>query len=264
MNRDKSSGILEQTIAPFKRIADKENLLDVEISVLVKPLTPEEAIGKPGRRDFPIIIGKERVIEAVVMGSRGHAYTDSPRDFLGTLKDVLNLRLNTNYNRAIYIAALNAVLGSLGMVDKTVHCKDEEPEKCALEIADHLLKKYGKTDVGLIGLNPAIAERLVDAFGAEHVYITDLNKDNIGKRKFGTEVWDGSTRTEDLVESSDVIIFTGTTLVNNTFGRIWNLIQSHKRKYLVYGVTAAGVCKLLDIERICPRGQGGTINGNQE
>jgi len=259
MNNDKNIGILEKTIAPFKEIAEKNNLLDVEVSVLVKPLTPEEAIGKPGRRDFPIIIGKERVIEATVMKSRGHAYTDSPRDFLGTLNDVLNLELITNYSRAIYIATLNAVMGNLRMVDKTVHCKDEEPEQCALEIADFLLKKYGKVNVGLIGLNPAIGERLIDVFGPDHVYITDLSKDNIGKRKFGVEIWDGGKRTGDLIETSYVIIFTGTTLVNNTFTHIWNLIQSGRKEYLVYGVTAAGVCQLLGINRICPYGRDGLV-----
>ncbi|MFH1893957.1 MAG: DUF364 domain-containing protein [Candidatus Zixiibacteriota bacterium] len=257
MSKESEIGILDKTMAGFREIVEKNNLLDVDVTVLVKPLTPEEAIGMPGRRDFPIIIGKERVIEAEFLGSKGHAYTDSPREFVGVLKDVLNLELNTNQNRAIYIATLNAVLGSLKMVDKTVHCKDEEPEECALDIADFLLKKYGKTDVGLIGLNPAIAERLIDAFGPDHVHITDLSKDNIGKRKFGVEIWDGSKRTEDLIEVSDIIIFTGTTLVNDTFTQIWNLIQSRKKKYLVYGVTAAGVCQLLDIERICPRGRDG-------
>ena len=256
MNSKNNIGILERTMAPFREIAERKRLLDVEVSVLVKPLTPEEAIGQPGRRDFPIIIGKERVIEARVMDARGHAYTDLPRDFLGTLKDVLNLNLTTNYNRAIYVATLNAVMGGLGMVDKTVHCRDEEPEQCALEIADSLLRKYGKVNIGLIGLNPAIAERLIEAFGVGHVRITDLSKDNIGRLKFGVEIWDGSTRTEDLINCSDVVIFTGTTLVNKTFDRIWNLIQSGGKKYLVYGVTAAGVCKLLDIERICPRGRG--------
>jgi uncharacterized protein (DUF4213/DUF364 family) len=260
MNKEKDIGILETTKVLFREIAEKERLLDVEVSVLVKPLTSEEAIGKPGRRDFPIIIGKERVIEATILKSKGHAYTDSPRDFLGTLKDVLDLELTSNHNRAIYIATLNAVLVSLRMVDKTIHCKNEEPEECALEIADFLLKKYGKTDVGLIGLNPAIAERLIDVFGIGHVCITDLSRDNIGRLKFGVEIWDGNTRTEDLINRSGVIIFTGTTLVNDTFGRIWNLIQSGRKKYLVYGVTAAGVCELLGIERICPRGRDGSSN----
>jgi len=255
MNKENEIGIIEQTIGPFREIVETEHLLDVDVSVLVKPLTPEEAIGEPGRRDFPIIIGKERVVEASFLGFKGHAYTDSPNEFLGTLREVLNLNLATNHNRAIYIAALNAVLGSLKMVDKTVHCKNEEPEECALEIADLLFKKHGSVNVGLIGLNPAIAERLSETFGPDHFRITDLSNDNIGKRRFGVEIWDGSKRTEDLIDASDVIVFTGTTLVNNTFSQIWNLIQNRDKAYLLYGVTAAGVSKLLGIERICPCGR---------
>jgi len=251
----KESGVLERTRARIREIAEKERMLHVNVTVLAKPLTPEEAIGNPGRRDFPIIIGKERVIEATVLGSKGHAYTDSPREFLGTLKEVLNLELTTNQNRAIYVATINAMLGGLKMADKTVHCKDEEPEECALEIADSLLKKYGRVDVGLIGLNPAIAERLVDTFGYDNVHITDLSRDNIGQRKFRVEIWDGNERTEDLIDASDVILFTGTTLVNDTFSRIWNRIQSCEKNYLVYGVTVAAVSELLGIERICPRGR---------
>lgn len=251
----REAGILERTRTRVRGIAEKERLLHVDVTVLAKPLTPEEAIGNPGRRDFPIIIGKERVIEATVLGSKGHAYTDSPQEFIGTLKEVLNLELTTNQNRAIYVATINALLGSLKMAEKTVHCKDEEPEECALEIADSLLGKYGRMDVGLIGLNPAIAERLVDTFGSNHVRITDLNRDNIGEHRFGVEIWDGNERTEDLIDASDVTIFTGTTLVNNTFSQIWNRIQAQGKDYLVYGVTAAGVSELLGIERICPRGR---------
>lgn len=257
MNEQREVGFLEQTVVPFREIAEREHLLNVDVSVLVKPLTPEEAIGDPGRRDFPIIIGKERVVEARLLGSKGHAFTDSPREFLGTIEDVLNLELTTNQNRAIYIATLNAVFGGLKMVEKTVHCKDEEPEECASEIADLLLKKYGRMDVGLIGLNPAIAEGLVEAFGPDRVRITDLSRDNIGECRFGVEIWDGNERTEDLIDASDLVIFTGTTLVNNTFDQIWNRIQSHGKEYLIYGVTAAGVSKLLGIERICPRGRDG-------
>ncbi len=255
MNKKREAGILEQTRVQARKIAEKEHLLDVAVTVLAKPLTPEEAIGKPGRRDFPILIGKERVIEATLLGSVGHAYTDSPQEHLGTLKEILNLELNTNQNRAIYVATLNALLGSLKMVDKTVHCKDDEPEECALEIADTVLKKYGRTDVGLIGLNPAIAERLVDTFGPDHVRITDLAEDNIGQHRFGVEIWDGNKRTEDLIEASDVVIFTGTTLINDTFGQIWDLIQTQGKNYLTYGVTAAGVSRLLGFERICPCGR---------
>lgn len=255
MTNNNEACILELTRVRLRKIVEEEKMLDDEVSVLARTLTAEEAIGAPGRRDFPIIVGMERVIEAVVRGAKGHAFTDSPREFVGTLKDVLSLELNTNQNRAIFVATLNAVLRYLEMVEATVHCRDEDPEKCAMEISGHILELYGRVDVGLIGLNPAIAERLVDTFGAGHVRITDLNSENIGKHKFGVEIWDGNDRTGELIDVSDVVILTGTTLVNSTFDSILNQIRAQEKKYLVYGVTAAGVCKLMGIDRICPYGR---------
>ena len=255
MSKQDRSSVLERIRPRFREIVERERLLDSSVTVLAKPLTPEEAIGTPGRRDFPIIMGKERVLEACVQGSKGQAFTDSPREFMGSLKDVLDLELTTDQTRAIYVATLNAVLSHVRMVSGTLHCKDEDPEKCAREIAGHLYDKYGQVDVGLIGLNPAIAERLVDTFGAAHVRISDLDYDNIGKTRFGVEVWDGNTRTDDLIEASRVIVFTGTTLLNNTFDHIWREIERRNKEYLVYGVTAAGVSKLAGFERICPCGR---------
>lgn len=231
--------------------------MDADVLVLAKPLTAEEAIGAPGRRDFPIILGKERVLEASELGSKGHAFTNSAREFTGTLKDVLNLELTTNQNRAVYVATLNAVLAHLETETGTVHCKDEDPEKCAREIARHLHETYGDVTVGLIGLNPAIAERVIETFGPDRVRISDLDSDNIGKTRFGVKVWDGNTRNDDLIEASHVIVFTGTTLLNNTFDDIWNAIRSRNKNYIVFGVTASGVGALLGFERICPFGQDG-------
>ena len=249
--------ILEQTREPFKQIVRQHELLDASVSVLARILTPEEAIGTPGRRDFPIIIGKERMVESSVLGSRGHAFTDSPREFLGTVEDVLRMRLDTNQERAIYVATLNAVLGYLGLVTATVHCKDEDPEQCAREIAGLLLERHGQATVGLVGLNPAIAERLVETFGADRVHITDLNQDNIGKERFGVEVWDGGQRSRDLIDASDVVVLTGTTLINGTFDDLWDRIRQRGKAYLVYGVTTAGVSELMGIERTCPCGRDG-------
>lgn len=255
MNRDKQTPILETIKARFREIVEKEHLLNAEISVLTKALTPEEAIGTPGRRDYPIIVGKERVIEASVLGAKGHAFTDSPRDYVGTLKDVLNLELTTNQNRAVFVAALNATLRHLDIIGGTVHCKDEDPEKCAVELAGHLFEKHGRVRVGLVGLNPAIAEGLVKTFGADHVRITDLNSDNIGGRRFGVDVWSGADRTGELIDAVDVVVLTGTTLVNGTFDAIWNRIHARGKDCLVYGVTAAGASKLAGFERICPYGR---------
>ena len=60
------TSVLENSKMQLAEIVTKNRLLDTHVSVLVKTLTPEEAIGVPGRRDFPIILGKERVVEADV------------------------------------------------------------------------------------------------------------------------------------------------------------------------------------------------------
>jgi len=246
------TSVLENSKIQFVEIVTKNRLLDAYVSVLVKTLTPEEAIGVPGRRDFPIILGKERVVEAKVLGAKAHAFTDSPGEFVGDLKEVLNLSLTSNRERSIYVATVNATLKYLNLIENTVHCKDEDPERCGKEIASQLLQRYGKTKIGFIGLNPAIAENLVETFGAENVRITDLNKQNVNSSKYGVKVWDGNDMTEELIKQSDVILITGTTFVNGTFDPTMNCIRNYKKDYVIYGVTGAGICKLSGLNRICP------------
>jgi len=246
------TSVLENSKIQLIEIVTKNRLLDAHVSVLVKTLTPQEAIGEPGRRDFPIILGKERVVEAEVLGVKAQAFTDSPGEFVGDLKGVLNLPLTSNRERSIYVATLNAILKYLNLIENTIHCKDEDPERCGKEIASQLLKRWGKVKVGFIGLNPAIAENLIETFGSENVRVTDLNKQNIHSFKFGVKVWDGNEMTEELIKQSDVILITGTTFVNGTFDHLMRCIENHRKDYLIYGVTGAGICKLMGLNRICP------------
>ncbi|MCP4678666.1 MAG: hypothetical protein GY854_24780 [Deltaproteobacteria bacterium] len=257
MRKDGNASVLEEVHSKFMSLVQQADLANAEVSVMAKPLTPEEAIGTPGRRDYPIITGKERVVEAVIKGARGHAFTDSPREFVGSIKDVLDLSLDVSQNRAIFIAALNAFMMHLEMIEASVHCKDEDPERCAMEIAPHILSKYGKVNVGLVGLNPAIAESLVETFGLEHVRITDLNTKQVGEERFGVKIMDGNLQVKELVESSDVVLMTGTTLVNGTFDSLRGRILESGKALIVYGVTAAGISELLGFERICPYGSRG-------
>jgi len=250
-------GALEQVRARFLEIAREARLLDTPVEVLAKPLTAEEAIGTPGRRDFPIQAGKERILEATFRGARGHAFTDSAREFLGSLAEVLALPLETNSRRAVLVATLNAALAHLGRARGTVHCKDDEPERCGAEIASQLRARHGAIDVGMIGLNPAIAEHLARAFGAARVRVADLCPTNIGQRRFEVEIWDGASRAAELIQRSDVVLITGTTLQNGTFDALWAEVQARGKRGLLYGVTAAGVCALTGIERICPCGRQG-------
>jgi len=102
-----------------------------KIQVLsARPLTAEEAIGTPKRGDYPILKGKEFMLVATFHGYRGQAFTDMPGNFTWTLGDVLALPLRNNFERAVLIASLNAVLRSLKRIEKIVHCRDAEPGRC--------------------------------------------------------------------------------------------------------------------------------------
>ena len=254
MNTQTNTDIIEESKELFREIIRKNDLSNSSVAIEAKTLTPEEAIGNPTRRDYPIIEGKERMVEAEFLGARGHAFTDSPLDFIGLLEDVLDLKIDSNQHRAVYLATLNAVLAHLGMARGTIHCKNNEPEDCARQIADYIRETWGEVKIGLIGLNPAIAETLAKTFGADRIFTTDLDYKNIGKHRFGIPIWDGRTRTEELVRECDFVLATGTTLGNGTFDGIWSLIERYEKPYLFYGVTVAGISELMGINRICPYG----------
>ena len=245
-----SPTLLDQCRDKLRELVASHQLDSAAVTVLAKPLTPEEAIGTPTRRDYPILVGKERVIEASVLGARGQAFTDVPSDFTGQLRDVLELPLTTNRNRAVFLATMNAVMRFLSQVDGVLHCKNNEPEICATEIASAARQKKARS-VGLVGLNPSIAEALVREFGADRVRITDLNPQNIGTQKFGVTLWDGRTQTQELIHCSDLVIVTGTTLVNGTFDEILRLARLEKKSLVVFGITGAAVCRLMNLERWC-------------
>jgi hypothetical protein len=248
---------LERARQELRTIVAGTDLLDAAVSVLAKPLTPEEAIGTPGRRDFPILIGKERVVEATLGDARGHAFTDAPSEYVGSLRELLELELGESRHRALFVAALNATLRRLDRAAATIHCRDDDPESCGAQIATQLAADADgrPLTVGLVGLNPALAEALVRAFGSAAVRIVDRNPDQIGQERFGVTVGDGDRDMAALIDTADVVLVTGTTLVNGTFDAIWNAIQAAGKRGVVYGVTAAGVAALLGLERMCPCGR---------
>ena len=62
----------------------------------------------------------------------------------------------------------------------------------------------------------------------------------------------GKEMTEELVKQSDVLLITGTALVNGTYDDIMIYVKNHGRKHLLYGVTGAGICELMGLDRVCP------------
>lgn len=225
--------------------------IDEDLPVTVRPLLSFEAIGKPHIEDLPLLKGKEKLLEAIVKDAKGQAFTDSPRSFSGNLKEVISLDLTICENRAVFVATLNAVLRYLGVISKSIHCKNSTPLRCAFEILN-LVKSFGK--VGIIGFHPAIAQVLASNLGSNNVKITDLDRDNIGKIKYGIEIWDGERHTDKLISETDIILITGTTFINGTFDYIFERISRIQKPYYIYGITASGVSHLLSLNHFCPYG----------
>jgi len=251
-----SGPILERARQAFSGIVAEHHLRRDPVRVTVEPLSAAQAIGHPQRQDFALLEGKEVMIEAEFRGSFGHAFTDRPQRFEGTIEDVLQLDLNTSANRAIFISTLSAVTSHLGIAKGTRHCRDDDPEKCGSQIASELLEEFGRVKVGLLGFQPAMLAHLTEHFGAENVQCTDLNPKNVGSSRYGVWIQDGHTDTAGIIDWSQILLVTSSAIANGTFDEIYELAVGSQGKPLVaFGVTGAGVSALLGLRRICPFGR---------
>lgn len=243
--------VLEEIRKKLTELVKQHGLLKERILVRIGTLTPEEAIGNPARNDYPILEGKEVMIEADFQGSYGQAFTDRPQNFSGTIADLLNLNLDTSGNRAIFIAAVNAITSHLGIAEGMRHCRNDEPERCAALIAEKLYKDFGKSKIGIIGLQPAILDHLSATFGADNVRCSDLNPKNIGTVKSGVTILDGKKDNIDLVKWADIVFITSSSIVNNSIDYIRKKAMEMNKQFIVFGVSGAGASALLGIDRLC-------------
>jgi Domain of unknown function (DUF364). len=221
-----------------------------EEDVEVRWLKPVEAIGSADK-EFVLAKGKEFLVEAHVLGGVGQAFTDVPSNTRGKVKDLLRGIFGGSRERAIAIATFNAVLNLMGILENPIHCKDEEPIECGKILAPKILDEFGKdAKIVHIGYQPGHVRATTETF--EHVWITDLDEENIGKIKFGRKVLDGRTENEGAIRDADVALITGSTLVNGT---VWNLlswVKEYNTKAILYGVTIKGFCELFGDECFCP------------
>ena len=246
--------IIQQVKGKFSELVTRYQLGKQKVRVRVKTLSPKQAIGSPRRQDFPILEGREVIVEAQFNESFGQAFTDRPQDFSGTINELFNLNLDTSGNRAIFIASLNAITSSLNITSGVRHCRDDEPERCGLQIASDLKKRLGDIKIGMIGLQPAILQNLSQSFGTQNVRCTDLNPKNIGSNRFGIKIWDGKTDTTKLINWCEFLLVTSSSLTNGTFDDIYRESISAGKRLILFGITGAGVCALTGLERICPFG----------
>lgn len=227
----------------FFNLIKEKNLMSSRVEVIsARTLTPQEVIGRPERDDFPLLKGKEVMIQADFKGSLGQAFTDMPGNYSGSLQEILAIPLDNNFEKAVFIATLNAVLRYLNYISKTVHCKDKEPAECAAHLVDYIKERFGDPRIAFIGMQPAMIEALAAYF---KIRVTDLDKDNIGKRKSGVLI-ESVSKTKEILSWADIVLATGTTAANNTLPSL--LIE---KPIMFYGVTIAGVAYLKGYEQYC-------------
>ncbi len=240
---------LEEMKERFAELLRQEGISLNEVTEVISshPLTSEEAIGRPERSDYPLFKGKEVMIEAKFRDCRGQAFTDMPRSFSASLEEILSLPLDRNDNRAVFIASLNAVMRHLNLIEKTIHCRNEEPGLCARQLVDYVHKRFGNPRIAFVGLQPAMVSALAEHFP---IRVTDLDRDNVGQVKCGMKIEDSSA-TREIIDWGDVVLATGSTAVNDT---LLSIMGDKKKPVVFYGVTASGVAHLAGLERFCPFG----------
>lgn len=238
--------LFEMLASGFREILEKYEMASDNIIIEARGLSPKEAIGETSRKDYPILAGKEIMLEAEYMGSKGQAFTSAPSGFSGRLSEILEMDIDKDpHVRGLFIAAMNAVMKHLGLADRTVHCKEGEPEECAEQAAAYIRENYGEPRIALVGYQPALLEALSKEFPLR---VLDLNPDNVGQMRYGIKIEDGEKDFEDaVVKWAQLVLCTGSTLCNGT---IVNFLDLDK-KVLFFGTTLAGAAGLLGCSRMC-------------
>ncbi len=230
----------EYLLNSFKELLVKRDLL--RKSIICRSRLGKE-LNLPSD-EYALIRGPEVLIECEINGFKGHAFTPYPLSYKSTLSRLVNdLDLGNIGWRGIFFATLNALLTMLGIIDGGTHCKGKEPELCGVELADYLLRSYGSNvSILHIGYHPGHVKALVSRF--RNVYVTDLNKDVIGKVKYGVRIIDGFKNNE-LIKYVDIILITGSAIVNKTIYGIINEVFKEGKVGVIYGVSAKGAYTIL-------------------
>ena len=152
------------------------------------------------------------------------------------------MSLDNNYRRALFVATVNAVLRYLKQVEKTVHCRDEEPTRCSTDLSIYLENRYGGVKIAQVGFQPRMVESLAPAFALR---VMDLDQDDIDATRFNTLI-EGPEATDEMIRWADLLLVTGTTIVNGTIEQFLG-----EKPVLFYGTTIAGPAHLMGWERFC-------------
>jgi uncharacterized protein (DUF4213/DUF364 family) len=130
----------------------------------------------------------------------------------------------------------------LGLITKTVHCKNEEPKECSQELVKYIERNYGHPQIAFVGFQPRMVEALSKKF---ELKVTDMDQNNINTEKFGVIIH-SPEKTQEHLKWCDIALVTGSTIVNDTVGQF-----RISKPVVYYGITISGAAKLLGLNHFC-------------
>lgn len=225
-----------------KRLAVEEGL-SLDEKIICEYITGKE-LRLPGS-DYVLMRGPEILLTCRFRNSIGQVFTVAPKNYTGTLREVLDLDLSDPYERSIFYAVTNAVLKELGYIKNTVHCEKDKPVECGRSLVFDLLGKYGVSARILhIGYQPGHCSFL-NMFYRDNSLVTDLKDEIIWSPKLGRQVYDGVDN-RIYIGLSDVVLVTASTVVNGSF---WDIVSQAiilRKDIIVYGISAGAVIWFLE------------------
>ena len=234
--------INEKLKTALEALAAERGWLNDELEITCGALSVEEAIGTPDEQDYPIQKGREVMLQAEFRGFKGQAFS---REVIAhrscTLTDVLELPLDSDWKRAVLIASANAVFAAAGLIDRTVHCRNQEPKECAKCLGEIT---YGEK-VALFGHQPRFLEKLAEL---GEVRCVDIDPELIGTESAGIPI-EGPEQTDSAIAWADCLLVTGSATVNDTFSRF---VGTGKPLH-VFGTTGAAMSHVLGLTRYCKK-----------
>ncbi len=237
--------LYQQILSGFYALEGADALLSETVSVTVSE-EPERTL-RPADEPLSTVECPEYCVTAVIRGTCGQAYTETPESFQGTLKEALEIPPTEKGISAVTISALNAAMNILGLAPGTF----PEEEQSRIDYADALCRyvaeKHGKSNIILVGYDGYLVKRFVEE--GFDFWTMDRDPANITQNRFHHVVVNNAKRNR---ESSFVwgkyFVVTGSTLCNGT---ILHYLDSGK-ELLFYGITCAGAATLLNLPWFAP------------
>ena len=237
--------LYQQIITAFYGLDGTKDLLKETVSVSGSK-EPERTL-RPENEPASSVARPEYCVTATLCGVKGEAYTEEPEDFCGTLKEALEIAPTEKGISAVTIASINAAMNFLGLAPGTFP-EGEEARFCYADaLCRYVTEHHGKNNIILVGYDGYLVKRFMDE-GLEF-WTMDMDPANITQNRFHHVVVNNAKRNR---ESSFVwgkyFVVTGSSLCNGT---ILHYLNSGK-ELLFYGISCAGVAKLLDLPWFSP------------